>query len=1293
MATIPNTRGNPQASDIAVQTALPMVGSSSREDLQSTLGLADSEIAKLFEDRNIQLTDGGLISFLGTSVQFTQSLKLHINSKVAGTAPTIIDLGSTTRNVSADGRMIYAVVDRTAGTATVTDDSTILPAVTSTSQEVFLIAKRVDSPDGIKRIYFRNGSAFNEGQSARLGSAGSGSGSGSGLGDDLGSLTFKASISDTFAELSTDILSTIDYSANKTDTAVLSLVNQYARLNYDASKTVAAGTTTTNLNISAVAAFTVKIGDFAIYGTEVKRITAVATQASFTTEAFSVAPTVAGQVTISQGVYTKDLNNFSGDGLAPSTAFTTTINQILVNYEDTTAAGDIIFDANTSPVIAYSASSDGTTYSALSGRSVNLSDSASMLNLPSSGTNLFLRFVANKTSGSGAVNLLSYKAFFHRDQSYQDGTIINQAYCFTDGTGTEINCATPVVVSGKTRVVTTFAYPLSVNLNTTNGSLSVYLNGQKIPRFVDSVITPDAYYKEIDTKTIELDGDYSTFNYSLEIVQSAAVVDISDTNVTSIGILQEAASKGFQGFVDQSSTLTATTTTGTPAAGTFYSTIVGRKPIVDLTADLKPRMGIERVATQNIYQLQDEFGANGEPVWGATNDALGQIRFVGNWTYFNNNNGQFAGSASTNDYVEITFYGTGLNLIPVMDSSVRDLRASVDGGAEGSNIHITTSPVLSTRNLSFNSIVNAVSGLTLGIHTVKIRAATSAGLGIYVYGFEILNDSSTIKINPGSSYIAGKKYTTNTQQSINYNTSFESGSLGVRGGRVLVYQKFDGTIAKAVQPVDLVSATLASTNHANEEIARTYHFREFGAGRADDFSSLAGTSSTRAFTLDDGTTTLIGDAVQVVSEAVVCSSTNNFLTITFVGTGLDLALVAGSAATSDIHTIFVDGTSVGTFTLTANQNLVKKIVSGLPYGTHTVKFQRGTAGANGQIGIKQFVVYQPKKPTLPTNAIELADYNVMADFITGTVGTDTIATGVLRKFANREFIYAGTWATFFSATVQFGGTTIVSSTTNDYIQYSFFGTGFEHRFTQNAASSTWQYTIDGSTNLSSFTTSFYGAGVTSFTAATGTLVTSTTSIDGNGVRVSGLPLGLHTVKITKTAGTGQLYNESLDVITPIYSVKSNVVADYQNTLTVGSNAISDNRKLTAVKDSAVVKKNWVQAVGVTSGPTTTSTTFVPMPDMSTTIKTNGGDLRITANATVNNSSPGSSVLGQIYLDGVAIGTASQIHSATASVSSDLAFGLKVPVSAGFHKVDIYWRVGGGTGVCDSTFRTLLVEEI
>lgn len=174
MSVIPSTRGVPQLSDIASQNAMPMIGTASRADANDVITNIDTELAKLYEDRNVTLVDGGVINYLGTTVTFSQALKLHINSKVAGGSPVVIDLGATTRTISANGRMIYATIDRSAGTATVTDDSATLPTVTSANQEIFLLAKRSDSADGTLRLYFRNGSAFDQGQTARLGSSGSG---------------------------------------------------------------------------------------------------------------------------------------------------------------------------------------------------------------------------------------------------------------------------------------------------------------------------------------------------------------------------------------------------------------------------------------------------------------------------------------------------------------------------------------------------------------------------------------------------------------------------------------------------------------------------------------------------------------------------------------------------------------------------------------------------------------------------------------------------------------------------------------------------------------------------------------------------------------------------------------------------------------------------------------------------------------------------------------------------------------------------------------------------------------
>jgi hypothetical protein len=158
-------------------SAQGMLGSLSGDTLDTIFPKINDEIAKLFEDRNALLTDGGIITFTGTALQFTESLKISLNSKIDGSVQ-VFDLGSTTRSLSASGRMIYAVINRTAGTATVTADATALPAVTAANQEVFLIAKRVDATDGTKRVYFKSGFVIEEGQNIRLGSAGGNSANG-----------------------------------------------------------------------------------------------------------------------------------------------------------------------------------------------------------------------------------------------------------------------------------------------------------------------------------------------------------------------------------------------------------------------------------------------------------------------------------------------------------------------------------------------------------------------------------------------------------------------------------------------------------------------------------------------------------------------------------------------------------------------------------------------------------------------------------------------------------------------------------------------------------------------------------------------------------------------------------------------------------------------------------------------------------------------------------------------------------------------------------------------------------
>ncbi len=1274
------------------RSALSMVGSAANDSLDTILPKIDAELAKLFEDRNVMLQNGGIITFTGTQIQFTENLELAINQKISGAAPQVISLGMANVNLN-NNEMWYATVDRGAGTAAMNIAST-LPAVTSANQEIFLIAKRVDAGDGTQRVYWRNGMALNAGQSVRLGA--SGSGSGSGTGDDLIALQFRASFQDNFDEGPADSKSAVDITAGKTDAATYNAAKAMYTLNYDASKTIAAATTTTNINISADASFTVKIGDMVIFGSQARRITAVATQASFTTDAFDAAPTLAEQVTISQAVHTKDIYNLDVDGNSIADAFPAEpFSEILLDYEDTSAAGDNIFDINVAPVVAFDASHDGTTFTDVKVRPTLETDTIDSIFLEAAGTALYVRLYANKTSGSGIVNVLRYKTSLQKQDSAQAGGIMNSAYAFTNGVGTPVNC-TVALMGGKTALTLNWNFAVGVLPGTSASSVEVWINGQKIPRFIDVTLTPDAYFTEEGPNVIKLDRDYSGYNLSVEVFYRTAIVDASISNSNSVFTLQEIQSVGFQAFVAQNQLMNATTTVGSPIGGTFHSTISGRSAIVDLSQDLKVRMGPERMTIQQLFLIPNEVGPATEQVFGTLNDLFGQMRFAGNWNYVASGNDRAIGQ-NVNDFMEITFYGTGLDVLFFLASDTTDIRVSVDGGAEGSNVLLgaSTSAILFNRNYKPNQAINVAANLSLGVHTVKLRYHATGNTGIT--GFEILTEASGLRVTPGASYSNGKKLSLSALQSIAYNSSFESGTLGTRGGHVVVYQKADGTIGKAVNPAGS-QLNLTAANHANEEVSRVYMWREFGANRSDDFSTLQASSSSRAFTLEDGTATLQSTTsvalANTAGETLAAVGSGDYTTITFIGTGLDIVATNNGGASGTITTS-VNGTSIGTILVTAagiaNQLKQLKVVSGLPYGTHTVRFNRDQVGTG--IGINRFVVYQPKKPSIPSGSTELGSYNIMADYVANTVsGVLTIATGVMRKSSSREGIYVnGTGgAVDWTATFDVNGTPtgLIPNTDrqNAYVEYTFWGTGFEYRARGQAAGVTTSaqlslQSLSTGGSLVNLTTANYPTAVMSnygigFTPSTGiaNLITGGT-VEG-GIAIRNLPLGLYKFRVLNNNAGQSLNIEAFDIIMPIHVGKSELVADLQNTLPVGSTAISDNRKITPVKDALSSQKFRGIAVGVQATPSTSSSVYVPIPDMSLTIKSAGEWFEIRLDIDIRNGS-GTLTGTAIFINGFL--SAERVNSGPGTnIDAFYSWPALVYLAPGVHKVDGYWRGNGAT---------------
>ena len=720
-----------------------------------------------------------------------------------------------------------------------------------------------------------------------------------------------------------------------------------------------------------------------------------------------------------------------------------------------------------------------------------------------------------------------------------------------------------------------------------------------------------------------------------------------------------------------------------------FTQIVNRAMITPFAGQELGALGpIERIPVRQITQLQNEFGTSGERVFKPVDDFSDRIRFVGNWTVTTNINGQgIVPSTSTTDVMEIVFYGTGLNInLTSFDGSGLGLVASIDGAAEGSNlIPASYSTVLSGRSYTTNQIIPVASGLPVGIHTVRLRFSVAATYR--VAGFEILNESAQLRIKSGSAILNQVQHKQNWDSLFSYKPAGAS----ARGSRVVVYSR-NGEIVQAFTDVGS-QLNLASADHTNEEIIRNYHFREFGANRADDWSTLteAMSSSNRAFTLEDGTTTLVGSQCSVITpQSIGPNASGGFLTFTFVGTGLDVVRIDGGSTVTNGQ-IFIDGTSVGfTGTTGITDGKTVKIVSGLPYGTHTFRIQRND-GLNFNNSISQFIVYGPKKPTIPAGASEIADYFCMADYVPTTspvAGDLDCPVGTLKKAGVREFTFVGAgWSVANLISLYNSGFTAQTTTQNNYLEYTFTGTGFEYRGFQDSVSQTLQLNLNGSTNLSNFTTSSFGT-VSSWTPSTGTVVSLTGGNSIFGVSVRGLVFGKHTIRITKTDTNASGFRSSLDIITPIHSPRGSLF-EQQNTLPIGSLSLSDSRGSVIPSSEKFVGI----ARGVTSAPTTTSTSAVPMPEMSLVVPSQGGMYRIKANFNSANNTSTHSCVYQIYVNGSATGIQAIQTASAANAPESILLEHTMYLPAGAHKVDIYWNVSSGTGTSSSTNRQLIVREM
>lgn len=301
-----------------------------------------------------------------------------------------------------------------------------------------------------------------------------------------------------------------------------------------------------NLTLGSIPSFTVRANCWVTNGSVFSRITSVITQQSFTLA--TALPNGSYNVTVLEPVVTKDLYNNVGNASQQTRlidTFSQTVDNIIVDYDDSATLNDFDFDGGIPNVVALASTSNVDTYVSIL-RPTSKNGYISDVTVSPAATNLKLVFLPNKTIGDGTVNLIRYACLFLKDPEVYRGGIFNQAYGFTDG-GSGQNC-TFSVVSGKTVITLNGSFPSyvpGINPNSPYGDIIVIDSGVEIPRQTLGV-TDDTmpYYTETAANQITLWGQFDTAltRRQISIIRRFGTLDTSDQNATFIANLK------FNGF-------------------------------------------------------------------------------------------------------------------------------------------------------------------------------------------------------------------------------------------------------------------------------------------------------------------------------------------------------------------------------------------------------------------------------------------------------------------------------------------------------------------------------------------------------------------------------------------------------------------------------------------------------------------------------------------------------------------------------------------------------------------------
>lgn len=530
--------------------------------------------------------------------------------------------------------------------------------------------------------------------------------------------------------------------------------------------------------------------------------------------------------------------------------------------------------------------------------------------------------------------------------------------------------------------------------------------------------------------------------------------------------------------------------------------------------------------------------------------------------------------------------------------------------------------------------------------------------------------------------------------------------------------------------------TGTSVTHANEEVYKDltpFGWGEYGlwAGGYDMGVAWAGTgafaisgyASDGAHEVAASNHVVTGYSNQVAG-GITPAATNQALRISFIGTGIDLCLNAGTISATMRY--ILDGVELSPPGFTNAKTKWYKVASDLHEGSHVLQIEND-GGATPEANLIRVKTYRTKRATLSgvTDGDILGDKFQTGDplFIFSKAGSSqtrlSVSRGVIAQHVGNFCKYidgtggSGNWlqgASYPSHSTSGNAIDknyISSDRTNAKIQRWFYGTGIEIEASADTDRGISQIKIDGSnaTTGNFPSANFHSPSGSGFNATSGQWdgYAAAQAVDRFGI--SNLTKTWHLLEIVVT-GTKNGSSSGYFFVGQMFYIHGNDMdtaprTGWQACATDLSGAIRDVRRLDSSAELEYAEQRISSRNGASSAPTFSSSGTVLNEMVVGAVETKPGEhLKINHSITLNNGGAGAKThYVDIIVDGVSVtggeglDLGSYYDISAASNVMTLVKELVLPVAPGFHDVKLIIGLQAGTHTAVQTRRSLIVEPV